>query len=364
MKSCSCVHRFAALMEEPCLDPGPDFVLRGHNESVNALCFLSSNILSSGSGDGEIKLWNMGSRRTLATLVGSKTSSIQSLSFIREKNIMLSCSRDGYVNVWDASRCQSETSIESTLSFYCGAVHFCNACSDRSQEDSNTIITPSREESQIIIWDLRVGSGQGNGEEKGGVKSKAVGCIDTNDSYGMLTALHYNSKLSPAIDTSKVENCSGSLFAGFESGNITSYDLRTRRPVGQFCDHTEPVMALDTHVPSHGKFPINIVSGGAGKNLYLHQQSDSKTKTRSALMRKPGVGCTKIRNDGRILVSGHWDNSVRIFSTKKLKPLAIMRHHIESVYSADFMMEQPIFATGSKDRTIAIWSLFAQNKDT
>lgn len=25
-------------------------------------------------------------------------------------------------------------------------------------------------------------------------------------------------------------------------------------------------------------------------------------------------------------MSGHWDNSVRIFSTKKLKPLAIMRY--------------------------------------
>jgi len=52
-----------------------------------------------------------------------------------------------------------------------------------------------------------------------------------------------------------------------------------------------------------------------------------------------------------------------------MKPLAIMSHHRDSVYSADFQYKDPaldgdsaaspvLFATGSKDRTIALWDTF------
>jgi hypothetical protein len=102
--------------------------------------------------------------------------------------------------------------------------------------------------------------------------SKAVGCIETDKSKGMLSALHYNSRVARGVhahqagsssvpyggddndggddnsdddnggdaltDIGKVtgrreeeedSNCSGLLLAGFESGAVTSFDLRTHR---------------------------------------------------------------------------------------------------------------------------------------
>lgn len=38
-----------------------------------------------------------------------------------------------------------------------------------------------------------------------------------------------------------------------------------------------------------------------------------------------GTGCVKYRSDGRIIVSAHWDGTVRVFDQKRLKPLAVLR---------------------------------------
>ncbi|KAF2873307.1 WD40-repeat-containing domain protein [Massariosphaeria phaeospora] len=43
-----------------------------------------------------------------------------------------------------------------------------------------------------------------------------------------------------------------------------------------------------------------------------------------------------VRSDGRLLVTGGWDSRVRIYSTKTLKEMAVLKWHKESVYAVDF----------------------------
>lgn len=118
-----------------------------------------------------------------------------------------------------------------------------------------------------------------------------------------------------------------------------------------------------------------------------------------------GTSCVRYRPDGRLLVSTHWDYTVRIYDQKRLKPLAILRHHRDSVYAVDFAEEdahssvynstagdeiapgtetnviangeveegvysadvkskqfsRSVFATASKDCTIAVWDVFADS---
>ena len=62
----------------------------GHRDSVNALCFLSENELASGSGDGNVKIWNLSTRRTIADVTASETSSVLSLSHIKQNSLLLS----------------------------------------------------------------------------------------------------------------------------------------------------------------------------------------------------------------------------------------------------------------------------------
>ena len=43
-----------------------------------------------------------------------------------------------------------------------------------------------------------------------------------------------------------------------------------------------------------------------------------------------GTSCIRHRSDGRLVVSTHWDYTVRIFDQKRLKPLAILRYVLYS----------------------------------
>ena len=43
-----------------------------------------------------------------------------------------------------------------------------------------------------------------------------------------------------------------------------------------------------------------------------------------------------MRSDGRIFVTGGWDSRIRIYSTKTLKEVAVLKWHKEGVYAVDF----------------------------
>ncbi|KAL6710368.1 Astra associated protein 1 Asa1 [Coniothyrium glycines] len=43
-----------------------------------------------------------------------------------------------------------------------------------------------------------------------------------------------------------------------------------------------------------------------------------------------------IRSDGRIMATGGWDSRIRIYSTKTLKEVAVLKWHKEGVYAVDF----------------------------
>jgi len=83
----------------------------------------------------------------------------------------------------------------------------------------------------------------------------------------------------------------------------------------------------------------------------------------------PGVSVVYIRPDQRILLTGGWDSRIRIFSWKKperCKPLAVLQFHCQAVECFAFT-SQPIrsgrirknlFAAGSKDGKISLWSIY------
>jgi WD40 repeat protein len=49
-----------------------------------------------------------------------------------------------------------------------------------------------------------------------------------------------------------------------------------------------------------------------------------------------GQQSLSVRSDGRLLVTGGWDTRVRIYSTKTLKEVAVMKWHKEGVYAVAF----------------------------
>ncbi|KAF1955870.1 WD40 repeat-like protein [Byssothecium circinans] len=61
------------------------------------------------------------------------------------------------------------------------------------------------------------------------------------------------------------------------------------------------------------------------------QQPYKVTNTKHA-----GQQSLRVRSDGRLLVTGGWDSRVRVYSTKTLDEMAVLKWHKEGVYAVDF----------------------------
>ena len=109
----------------------PETVLRGHEDSVNCVCFYSNDILASGSVDGVLKIWSLNSRRAVSS-IGAHAGSILSVNSSYSSSSVISCGRDGLAKMWDLDL-QSLSSVNSPVAtFQTGAKHFCNSSCDRS----------------------------------------------------------------------------------------------------------------------------------------------------------------------------------------------------------------------------------------
>ena len=86
--------------------PEPETVLRGHAAEVTAASFSHARdasglpLLYTAGGDGELRLWSVRTRRTLAA-VPAHTASVLAVQALAADRV-LSQGRDGYVRIWDA----------------------------------------------------------------------------------------------------------------------------------------------------------------------------------------------------------------------------------------------------------------------
>jgi len=378
--------------------PGPEYTLRGHESAVNCCSFAegprsaggaggadddaSCGLLLSGSVDGTIKVWQLDSRRA-TTRRSAHSHSVVSIAALPgpASQQFITAGRDECVKLWDTETMAPEA--EPLLTLHSGGKHFCNTAVDTGSDSGASasagaspqlVVSPAADEHRALLWDTRTGT----------VSME----VHTAKEKGTITALHLHS---------------GDLYVGTEDGTISSFDLRGGNGGRTAANGTSdaagaPNSCMDLHL--HDKQPVmaldvapggrTVVSGAADAELVRTDlqpggegwgdTTATPTITRTALP-STGTSSVRIRGDGRIVASGHWDSTVRIFALKggnsagggnknnkgpSLKPLAVLTHHTASVFSVAFRGGTDIpggaagvFATASKDSTIAVWALYA-----
>ena len=68
------------------METSPITVLRGHNDAVNCVSFLSESLLASGSVDGVLIVWNLETRRPEYEGVLHGRKSVLSSSLLSHRN--------------------------------------------------------------------------------------------------------------------------------------------------------------------------------------------------------------------------------------------------------------------------------------
>lgn len=130
-------------------DAGPTLTLSGHSEAVSVLAFARPDLVVSGSGDGTVRVWDLGVGRELRCLRGHGTG-IASVAVSADGRRILSGGADGAIHVWDLGREPIGTTGRPP------AVH-ASTVRDAAVGDDGTTATTLAGDDSVLRWDLATG---------------------------------------------------------------------------------------------------------------------------------------------------------------------------------------------------------------
>ena len=327
----------------------PLFCLRGHEGAVNCVRFvgLDGEGLATGDVDGKLCVWNLESRAAVSTVAAAHGHSVLSLGLAGHQ--LVSCGRDGAVKVWDLST----TGVLPVVSLTTEARGFCNASTHHDAPE--TVLTAAEDESMVQLWDFR--------------SRKVTSTVRLSSEHGMVSSLHL---CSPTFG-----------LAGCDDGSLNVIDFRGGSRALSFLKlheseaGPEPLLAISSHSLGDGRLSLMtgggdaklqrsifapVDSGGGEEQQQQQQQQQQLSALDSKTISTPGTSSIAHRCDGRIVASAHWDHTVRLHDCKRLKPLAVLRQHKDSVFAVAFGLQgtsaAALFASAGKDGLVAIWNLY------
>jgi WD40 repeat protein len=156
------------------------------------------------------------------------------------------------------------------------------------------------------------------------------------------------------------------IVSGSYDKTLRFWDAETLQPIGEpLQGHTADVKSVAFSPDGH-----YIVSGSDDETLRLW---DAKTlqpigepleghsisaKPFIISIRPPGVTSVAFSLDGRLIVSGGWDKTVRLWNTETLQPIgAPLKGHMDSVISVIFSPDGRYIVSGGKDGTLRLWDV-------
>nr|CAG8566113.1 2991_t:CDS:2 [Entrophospora candida] len=134
-------------------------------------------------------------------------------------------------------------------------------------------------------------------------------------------------------------------------------------------EHKGHGMAIDVSLDR--KFAISTASDNKIVKYTFTESLANEPIVDSVLLKYSGISDVRIRSDGKIFATAGWDSKIRVFSSKSLKPLAILSYHRDSVYTIDFTKINTFVTTknidrnnnnyligGGKDQRISLWEIY------
>lgn len=146
------------------------------------------------------------------------------------------------------------------------------------------------------------------------------------------------------------------VIAGYESGHTSVSYLPSSAWKTLYISqpHTQPILSLDV-APSKAFYLTSSADAIIAQHpIPLAGPSTNSTPPPSLPLKTmqtkhAGQQGLQIRNDGKIFATSGWDSKVRVYSTKTLKELAVLKWHKEGCYSVGFADVEAVSGGGGED---------------
>ncbi|EPQ26569.1 uncharacterized protein PFL1_05890 [Pseudozyma flocculosa PF-1] len=306
--------------------------LDGHIDGIYALAkdYNRLNVLASGSGDGEIRLWDLARQKPIYVYPKAHSGIIQSLcisplTFASPTNAsalgrrMLSCSTDRTVKLWDADPRPDGIGLSGEL----------GGADDDDDNDDDLDMTAS-------------GSAR-----RGGLLSTRDKDVPASEP---LTVYHGQTAFN-----SLSHHATSPIFAS-ASSSIQTWDLERG-------GSSDPLRSM-----TWGPDAINVVrfnqsekevlaSAGTDRSVVLYDLRSGKPLTRMTMgMRANDLAWSPI--EPTVFAVASEDHNIYTFDMRNLRQATqIYKDHVAAVMSVDFSPTGQELVSGSYDRTLRIWDV-------
>ena len=284
--------------------------LERHMGSVSSVSFSpDGTTLASGSEDGAVKLWEVGTETNSATFSGH-TGPVFSVSFSPDGTTLASGSEDGTVKLWEVG---TETN-SATFSGHTGPVFSVSFSPD--------------------------GTTLASGSEDGTVKLWEVGTETNSATFSGHTGPVFSVSFSPDGTT---------LASGSEDGTVKLWDVATEENSATL-DEGYAIGVKSVSFSPDG----TILASGSQDGAITLWEVGTETNSATLFEHTRSVSSVSFSPDGTTLASGSEDGTVKLWDVLTREDTATFGH-TGLVHSVSFSPNGTIFASATQERTIELW---------
>ena len=279
--------------------------LRGHTDTVFALIQLPNNLLVSGSDDRDIRIWNVTTGENVRTISNAHDDRISDFTFLKNTNLIASASGDRSLKIWHTN----DFRVREQLNYHDSRVIACTVL------PNGLLVSGGKD--KIVIWDLD------------NTRNKVKKELSQHDAGVFSLRVLPNGRLVSGDDKGQLIIWNTSTFTVYERiKNATSSTIYSivLLPDGTFATASNEIKVWN----SDGKL-IRTFASEREKILHLEPIAD---------------GC---------LVSGHEDNTIKIWNAFDATLKTVLTYHNENVNSL-LKLSNGDLTSGSFDSNIVILS--------
>ncbi|TFK58790.1 WD40 repeat-like protein [Pluteus cervinus] len=346
----------------------------GHTDSVMCVSVSpNSRYIVSGSRDTTVRIWRAETGQQVGQILDGQC--VMNVSFLPNERQVVSHSADT-IRIWDVKSGQQVKEWKCSFT-----------CSSLSTNGEHIVVSVG---STTGIWNLQSGQELKSWKtDEGGAKSLSF----SSDSRHIVSLSHHgiistwDNVVSPEPRPSSVKNYNVNLpstcmksspdgqyvISALVDKSIYIWDIQTGQPVGQSMKgHTAKIRALTfsadgKHIISVADDSIrfwNIKSSQEIKHLRSSQaqwltlipDSFSSTKNLNLLQHNTYTLCSSVSPDGKHIVVGSEDATIRIWDVKcPQQPAQLLKGHTQQITSVLYFPDCKHIASASEDQTIRIW---------
>ncbi len=328
--------------------------LVGHSSSVSACAVTPDGWrVVSASADKTLKVWDLASGRTLATLEGHAVT-VLACAVTPDGRRVVSASADKTLKVWDL---ESGRPL-ATLQGHVGGVLACAVT-----PDGRRVVSASAD-STLKVWDLASGRPLATLQDH---TSLVRACAVTPDGRRVVSASHDKTLKLWDLEsgrplatlqghTSPVRACAVTpdgqrVISASADNTLKVWDLASGRPLATLQGHADWVLACA--VTPDGR---RVVSASADKTLKVWDVESGRPLATLEGHAESVVTCA-VTPDGRRAVSASSDKTLKVWDLASGRPLATLEGHAESVFTCAVTPDGRRVVSASSDKTLKVWDL-------